>query len=186
MRKAVACAGRPGAKTCHSHPSGHRGHPGVAPAPAAHPMLRQEGFAPSHSSWLPPSPCPERAAGVMAARRLPSRQRGGCRCSHAAANLHVCPCQATFMSPCFPPRGRPRTWPSPMCATVSRESPPMPWRVIAGTWAMTLLPPAPRIGGPGSAGWLGSARWAGNLRLPGRVLLFLWPGGELRGAPLRR
>ena len=119
----------------------------------------------------PLGPCPERAVGVVAIRRLPSRQLGGCRCGHTAADLHVCLRRATFKSLCFPPRGCQR-------AAVSRELLPTPRRALPGTRVTRLLPPVPRIGGSGSAGWLSSTWQVGNLRLPCRVLLLLVLAGS--------
>lgn len=100
---------------------------------------------------FPLGPCPESSGGV-AIRRLPSQQLGGCRCSRAAADLHVCLRRATFVLLRFPPWGH-------QCAAISCQLLPTAWRAIPGTCVTPLLPRHPKLVGPSRRG--GSAAHGG-------------------------
>lgn len=151
-------------------PRGTRAVPGrhrpgsTSPAPVG-------GFRSFQLLLAIPSPCPERAGGAVAIRRLP-RQLGGCRCGPAAADLHVCLYRATSMFLHIPPQG---------CQHVALSGAPSHALAGALQHVTQVLSLVPRAGGFSLMGWLSSTRQVGNLWLPFRVPP---PGKQLWAVPL--
>lgn len=97
-----------------------------------------------------PSPCPERAAGAVAIRRLSVWPRS-CwfACLPTSGNFHLSP----HSSPGLPARGRLSGAPSQTLAGAIQH-------------VTQVLSPVPRAGGFSLVGWLSSTQQVGNLWLP--------------------